>query len=519
MPGAEDFDAMPTAHKERLSADDLGIPEPIPDWGPSAQTMPRAIAAPQVAARPAPAQGSYGSLREEPEQQTVVLQRQTPPAGLALPSAPTMAKVQIHADLPDLAFDDHIHIEETRILPRLQMDALAPPPPANLGRGGLHEASTQILDARNLPPELQQLLQKRGAALAAAQAPASSPAGQRSLPPPSSLPAKMPSLELTPLDADFHEASTAYLDWSPLSTEHGAELPMPDPSSMNALGGVGQRLATPPRIAAAGPPPAAPTPRPVTVPPVSTRPVTAPPVSSRPVTAPPVSSRPATVPPVIEEAAHTIPEPEPELELPPPPSRAPAALAPNRVPLGPQQPMVPPRSATGMQQPISPPRSATGMQQPISPPRSATGMQQPISPPRSATGMQQPISPPRSATGMQQPISPPRSATGCSSRSRRRGPRRGCSSRSRRRDRQRGCSNRSRRPDRRRGCSSRSRRRDRRRECSSRSHRPGRQRECSSRSHHVRRRECSSRCPCGRLRGSCNLSPGRGRPMGARLLM
>ena len=269
MPGAEEFDAMPTAQKARVSAEDLGIPEPIQDWGPSAQTMPRAVNAPaavRAAARPlGPSLGDDA----EPGQQTVVLMRQTPPQGVTLP---VPVKVPLIPGLPELAFDDHIHVEETRILPRSQLDSLAPTPVVR-AKDGLHDASTQILDARSLPPELQQLLQKRGAAMMAA-APAATPAAPP-VPPARPLPAKMPSLELTPLDHDFHEASTAYLDWSPLSPETGSELPMPDSSSLNALAGVGQPLSPPPRVAEAVAPPPLASPRPFTATPVPETPARA----------------------------------------------------------------------------------------------------------------------------------------------------------------------------------------------------------------------------------------------------
>jgi serine/threonine-protein kinase len=364
MPGAEEFDAMPTAQKARLSAEDLGIPEPIPDWGPSAQTMPRAVPGP-AAARPAAVAMQLGdSLGDdgEPGQQTVVLMRQTPPQGVTMP---VPAKAPLIPGLPDLAFDDHIHVEETRILPRSQMESLAPAPVVR-GKDGLHDASTQILDARNLPPELQQLLQKRGAAmLAASQAPVAPPlsAGPPPPPPPPAkpLPAKMPSLELTPLDHDFHEASTAYLDWSPLSPETGSELPMPDSSSLNALAGVGQPLSPPPRAAE--------------------------------VAAPPPSPRPFSPPPAPEPARAAEPEP-------PAPPRAPTGVQPGPRPLGPQS--LPPRSATGLQAPVAP--RPTGMQAPVAP--RPTGMQAPVAP--RPTGMQAPVAPrPASA---QEPPTVPRSA-------------------------------------------------------------------------------------------------------------
>ena len=243
MPGTEaapDFEGMPTSLKERQSAEELGLSSGVPEWAPSAQTMPRAISAagaarltgaqPPVSSLPL-LSDSYGNQVDQ-GMETMMLQRHTPAGGAPYPfSQPTPIEA---ASPSSLAFDDQIHVEQTRILGREQFELLSPPkrPPDDLLPasmpsveidGDFHAASTQILDMRSLPADMQQLLQNKGIKPVVA----SSQTGARPVIPVA--PAQAPLLQMAPLDSDFHDAATAYLDWSPLEPETKHELPM-DPS-------------------------------------------------------------------------------------------------------------------------------------------------------------------------------------------------------------------------------------------------------------------------------------------------
>jgi hypothetical protein len=323
----DDLDGLPTLQKDRLPASELDAGDEK-EWGaPSAATLPRAASpsartAPRSTGAPPPPPGlppPLPSVQVEEGLETMIIQRDAMP-----PSAKpmSMAAVDAIASRPSVLFDEQFHADETQILGRLPADILKPParPSAD---PDLHEASTQILDMRSLPPELQAVLAQHGSQAAAQAVQAPPPAG----PKPSGM-ARVPSMQLQPLDADFHEANTAYLDWSPLAPAEANELP--EPSSMNALNGrlgalrAGTGAHAPialPQRPAMTPPVVPPTPVPAAPPPASNRPPTVPPVANRPATVPPVAPQRPTTPPVT-------PPPSAPMRSPPTPPVAPTRAVP-----------------------------------------------------------------------------------------------------------------------------------------------------------------------------------------------
>ncbi|MFO0576751.1 MAG: protein kinase [Polyangia bacterium] len=367
----DDLDGLPTLQKDRLPASELDADEQ--EWGapsaatlpraasPSARTAPRSTGAPPSPALPPP----LPSVQVEEGLETMIIQRDAMP-----PSAKpmSMASVDAIASRPSVLFDEQFHADETQILGRLPADLLKPPP-RPVADPDLHEASTQILDMRSLPPELQAVLARRGSQAAAQAVQAPTPAG----PKPSGQ-ARAPSMQLQPLDADFHEANTAYLDWSPLAPAEANELP--EPSSMNALNGrlgalrAGTGAHAPialPQRPATTPPVVPPTPVPAAPPPVANRPPTVPPVTNRPATVPPVVSRPATVPPAAPRRPTTPP-------ITPPPSSAPVR-SPTTPPLAqtPRPATTPPLaaspSAAGRPATVPPSSRSPAPRPPSAPPR------------------------------------------------------------------------------------------------------------------------------------------------------
>jgi serine/threonine-protein kinase len=238
MSGIEEIDSVPTLERQRMSAQDMGLSaEEATPFLPSAQTMPRGQSA--VAA---PASGG----KVESGFETAILQQATPPRGM--PSVQSEATAIVGEQPTNLLYDDGLHAQETAILSRQQVDAFlarrglsvqpqgqaqapaaAQPQPTPYGLADeqeFHDASTQILSMNSLPKDIRELLQKKVAGVGAAgsSAPVAAPVAEQ--------PA-LPSLKLQPLDADFHEASTAYLDWSPIPPAQHSELPMPDPSAVH----------------------------------------------------------------------------------------------------------------------------------------------------------------------------------------------------------------------------------------------------------------------------------------------
>ncbi|MBL8635152.1 MAG: serine/threonine protein kinase [Myxococcales bacterium] len=379
MPGTMDFDMLETAEKPRYEMAQLAAkaqPSAPSDWQPSAQTMPRgvkpSVAVPQVPLYNSPQPGVESGY------ETVIIQRD--PVLEKRPSGPVAPPI----------INDSFHAEETRVLSREQVDFLLPKPAAKPAaqpvmahkQSEFHEQATQILDARSLPADLQQLLARKSAELAAAvkSAPPSSqpsvpPSSQPSVPP-SSQPlappqmapvpsgkARAPSIQLQPLDADFHEAATAYLDWSPIEPSALEDLSLESSSANLGAGfragtGAHAPIAIPPRSATGAQAPIAMPPRsatgaqpPVAMPPSAPSAKTPPPPPPPPMAklAPPVP-RAATgaqapvglpLPPVGSAAPSSSaapsaktppPPPLPALKSPPPtpsPALAPPALAPS----------------------------------------------------------------------------------------------------------------------------------------------------------------------------------------------
>ncbi len=351
MPGTVEFDMLQTTEKPRYDA--AGMMPPAspapgePGWLPSAQTMPRGArpsqAMPPVPMGPRPSQAvpqlpMLGDTQPNSESgfETVIIQRdavlEKRPGG---PVAPPI-------------IDEHFHAEETRVLSRDQVDFLklipqksspAPQPMQPAAKlQEFHEQATQILDARSLPADLQAILARKSAELASAvkNAPATPPA----MAPVPSGKARAPSIQLQPLDSDFHDAATEYLDWSPIEPSAIEEMSL-DPSAPNFGAfrpGTGAHA-------------------PVALPRSATGAL------------PPI----AVTPPVAPASAQ-LPSPP----LPRPPASAPA-------------PIVPPRSATGAQAPVGlplPPVSPSA-KSPPPPPLPAAKIVPP--PPRSATGAQAPV--------------------------------------------------------------------------------------------------------------------------------
>jgi serine/threonine protein kinase len=314
MPGTMDFDTLQTGEKPRFEAAGLAtsvMPNPgQPGWQPSAQTMPRgnkpSVAVPQLP--------MFGDSQPNGESgfETVIIQRdvvlEKRPAG---PVASPPRNEQFHA-------------EETRVLSRDQIDFMklmpqkaqspAPQPAAKVSE--FHEQATQILDARSLPAELQQLLARKSSELATAikSAPTPVPA---SAPVPSGK-ARAPSIQLQPLDSDFHDAATEYLDWSPIEPSAIEDVSM-DPSSAH-LGAMRQGTGAH---------------APVAVPPRSAT------GAQAPIAVPPRSATGAQAP-----IGLPLPAVPPSVKSPPPPLPPPA------------KPVMPPRSATGAQAPIGLPLPA-----------------------------------------------------------------------------------------------------------------------------------------------------------------
>jgi serine/threonine-protein kinase len=373
----DDLEGLPTMQKDRLPASELGAGTDE-DWAPSASTIPRgaspsAQTAPRGVPAPAPMAGAGPppplpawppSVQVEEGLETMIIQRDAPSA-----KPMSMKAVEAIASHPSVLFDDQFHSDETQILSRAQVDLLKPPV-RSAPVPGLHEASTQILDMRSLPPEMQALLARRGSQVAAQamQQPTPQPAPQPlqaptpAGPKPSGL-ARAPSMQLQPLDSDFHEANTAYLDWSPLAPAEANELP--EPSSMNAMGG---RLGALRSSTGAHAPVALP-PRPVTVPPIAPpgRSPTAPPVQTPLPQAQPVVGRSPTAPP----------------------------LAPSRQP---STPPLAPRPSSPLRSPTAPPVSATPRPTAAPPVASPRPSSTPPLAPRPSSPLRSPTAPPVSAT-------------------------------------------------------------------------------------------------------------------------
>jgi serine/threonine-protein kinase len=388
MPGIEDLDSLPTQERQRLPGDafDLNIPETIP-FSNSAQTVPRSA-------------GGGGRVASEADNATAILNERQMPRSTAgnRQSDPT----QIVGDgQPRRLYDDGLHGQETHILSRDQVDALlarrgikqpAAPAPASANQAPrvfiepqalaaepeLHEASTQILSMDSLPQNIRELLQaKAGGGTATAKPAAAAPARS-----PTAVTPALPSLKLQPLDADFHEQATAYLDWSPVELTPQDDLPMPDPSLVAPV----RPPAPLPRTTAAvqPPPPALPAPAPRSTAPAGpagrspvstvaptvprTPPTAAPALGSASLAPPLITPRPVTAPPVASPPpALSTPRPaiNPQLGSPRPapqsPLRAtaPPAASPQRLP---EPPLPPPRLAGS----VPPPQvvtSAVGAEQ------------------------------------------------------------------------------------------------------------------------------------------------------------
>lgn len=230
--GLDELDVQPTFERQRMSAQELGLnaAQTLSFMGSSAVQL--------IPGRPS---AKAPHLADESDLQTVILQKQSPQEPLSLHSDQTAI---VGERVQNIFFDDGLHAQETAILPRQEVDALlaqrglklperpAPTPPALspyklADEPELHEAATQILGMSSLPENIRELLQKRveGGGTPAPAEPAASPA--------------VPSLKLQPLDADFHDARTAYLDWSPIEPLHQSELPMPEPSVIQSVRGGG----------------------------------------------------------------------------------------------------------------------------------------------------------------------------------------------------------------------------------------------------------------------------------------
>ena len=361
MPGTVDFDMLQTTEKPRYEA--VGMMPPVspapgePGWMPSAQTMPRGArpsqAMPPVPMGPRPSQAVpqlpiLGDTQPNGESgfETVIIQRE--PVLEKRPGGPIAPPI----------IDEQFHAEETRVLSRDQVDFLklipqksSPlPQPVQSAQKPFefHEQATQILDARSLPAELQQLLARKSAELAAAvkQAPVTPPP---SAPVPSGK-ARAPSIQLQPLDSDFHDAATEYLDWSPIEPSAIEEMSL-DPSSAN-FGAFRQGTGAHAPVALPRPATSA-QPQIAVTPPAAALPPRPPASSAAPI--PPPRSATGAQPPV----GLPMPPLSPSAKSPPPPPPAAAKIAPP-----------PPRSATGAQVPVGlplPPLSAS-MKSPVPPP-------------------------------------------------------------------------------------------------------------------------------------------------------
>ncbi len=380
MPGTMDFDMLETAEKPRHELVGLAAAPGQPGWQPSAQTMPRG-AKPSVAMPQIP---NYGNPQPPAESgyETVIIQRDA-----VLEKRPGGA-------LAPPIINDSFHAEETRVLSREQVDfmnllpkpaAKSTPQPAPAAKvSEFHEQATQILDARSLPAELQQLLARKSAELAAAvkSAPPVAPA----MNPVPSGKARAPSIQLQPLDSDFHDAATEYLDWSPIEPSAIEDLSL-DPSSANL--GAGFRpgtgahapIAVPPRSATGAQVPIAVPPRSATG-------------AQVPIAVPPRSATGAQAPVGLPPAA-------PSAKSPPPPPPPAAKLGP-----------LPPRSVTGAQAPVGlplPPVAPSAKSPPPPPPamKSPAPMPAPaLAPPALAPSLRA-ASPAARPTGLQPAIGRP----------------------------------------------------------------------------------------------------------------
>ena len=328
MSGMDDADAMPTREKPRLSPDDYGLGRGA-GFSPSAQTMPRSSVQVQDSAN-----------------ETAILNRDAPQHGLpSLHSEPTAIVSEQQTN--NLLYNDGLHAQETHILSRDQVDALLarrgvkpqsqsqPAPPAQpspprvviepqslADEPELHDASTQILSMNSLPANVREILQRKAGA---ASAPAPAPAAPAPVAAP--LPSAMPSLKLQPLESDFHDAATAYLDWSPLEPAQQSELPMPEPSAIHPVRPQPGRSPTGAQAPIAAPPPLS-TPRPASTPQLSTpRPTSTPQLNTpRPTSSPQVGTPRPTSSPQVNTSRPAEPPAQPRVAAPvqPQPSVAPA---------------------------------------------------------------------------------------------------------------------------------------------------------------------------------------------------
>lgn len=373
MSGIEEIDGPPTREKQRILPQQLDDHDPyVPS--PSAQTMPR---------------GQIPRVAVESGYETAILGQQR---GAASPSLHADATAIVDKQSSSVLLDDGLHAQETAILSRQQVDALlarrglgpqaaqqparpqglAPPqilPQTLADEPELHEASTQIFSMNSLPANIREVLQKKvteGTPSSAAVTPPSAPA-----PSAKALPA-MPSLNLQPLESDFHDASTAYLDWSPIEPAQQSELPMPEPSAIHPV------RRTPTGAQA----------------PIAVRPTGAQaPIAPRPTGAQaPIAPRPTGAQAPIAPA--------------PPPARPPSQISSPPA----QQPLSTPRPTATPQQPLPTPRPmTTPSSAPMATPRPVTTPSSaPMATPRPTTTPQQPLSTPRPMTT---PSSAPRLAT------------------------------------------------------------------------------------------------------------
>ncbi len=412
MPGTVDFDMLETAEKPRYELAQMAAkaqPSAPSEWQPSAQTMPRgvkpSVAVPQVPLYNSPQPGVESGY------ETVIIQRD--PVLEKRPGGPIAPPI----------INESFHAEETRVLSREQVDFLLPKPAAKPAAqpvmahkaSEFHEQATQILDARSLPADLQQLLARKSAELAAAvkSAPPVSPPQMAPVP---SGKARAPSIQLQPLDADFHEAATEYLDWSPIEPSALEDLSLENSSANLGAGfragtGAHAPIAMPPRSATGAQAPIAVPPRAATgaMPPIAMPPRSAtgalPPVVVPPPVAPSAKTPPPPPPPPIAKLA------------PPTPRSATGAQAPVGLPLPPVAPSAktpPPPPLPAMKSPpptpapaLAPPSLAPSLRA-ASPAVRPTGLSPTVGRPQQ-TPQQQPL-PAKPAAPEPKPVAPGRVA-------------------------------------------------------------------------------------------------------------
>jgi serine/threonine-protein kinase len=397
LPGTMDFDMLQAMEQQQRHEQRDPYPPPQagqPGWSPSAQTMPRAMrpstAVPQIPLTPqvpqVPTLGD-GDFDTDNGFETVIIQRD-----------PVLEKRPAGPVAPPPVFDQQFHAEETRLLDREQVDFLKLLPKKNAPVAlesladskpmEFHEQATQILDARNLPANLREVLARKGAELAGTAKPAPSapvPSGK----------ARAPSIQLQPLDAEFHDAATEYLDWSPIEASAIEDISA-DASSAN-LGGFRPGTAAHPQIVV----PRSPTggqPFIPTTPASAKRPVSSPPKPPSVPPKPPLSS-PATppsanpapfgspLPPLVASGRSPIPAPLSASKAPPPLVKA-APLS--QGPLG--LPLPPMSASSSAKSPVPPPSPG----QPLAPPALAPSLRA-ASPAQRPTGALAPIGRPISA--------------------------------------------------------------------------------------------------------------------------